>query len=153
MSTILFVAIGLHLQSLVNSQFYAPECLPNYTTFVNNRFDDPNSTLILINGTEANHCGNICYNYTNCTGFSYIPSPWHRTSQCILTSLPFSVIPLDYDFGSAFYLKSNSSCNFYNDYHYIIIIVTGISLLALCTCCCYNFGKRQIRRSEYKPIN
>ena len=153
MSTILFLAIGLHLQNVVNSQFFAPECLPDYTTFTNNRFNAPNSTISLINDSEANNCGNICYNYTNCTGFSYIPSPWHRTSQCILTSLSFRDIPLEYDFGSAFYLKSNSSCNFYNNYHYIIVIIAGLSILALCTYCCYNLGKRRIRRSEYRPIN
>lgn len=153
MTTLLFVAIGLHLPRIVKSQFYAPECLRNYTTFTNNRFNAPNSTLMMLNNTEANHCGNICYNYTNCTGFSFIPSPWHRTSHCILTTLPFRDIAMDYDFGSAFYLKSNSSCNFYNDYHNIIIIVGGLTFLLLFTCCCYHFGKRQINRNEYKPIN
>ena len=151
MNTLLFLALAV--PRVVESQFYSPECLTNYTSFFNSRYDAINTTLMLLNDTEASHCGNICYNYTNCTGFSYIPSPWHRTSQCIFTSLPFNVIPLDYDFGSAFYLKSNSSCNFYNDYHYIIIIVTGLSLLALCTCCCYHFGKRKIRRGHYKAIN
>lgn len=68
MTTILFVAVGLHIQRVVKSQFYAPECIRNYTTFTNNRYNAPNSTLMMINGTGANHCGDICYNYKNCSG-------------------------------------------------------------------------------------
>lgn len=149
MNTLLFLLLAI--PRVVESQFYTPECLTNYTSFFNSRYDAENNTLLLINDTQADKCSDICYNYSNCTGFSYIPSPWHKESQCILTTLPFRYISLDYDLGSAFYLKSYNSCSFYSSFHYLIIILAGLALLALCTCCCYKWGRRQIR-SEYRLI-
>lgn len=149
MNTLLFFLLAI--PRMVESQFYTPECLTNYTSFFNSRYDAENNTLLLINDTHADKCSDICYNYSNCTGFSYIPSPWLKESSCILTTLPFRYITLDYDLGSAFYLKSYNSCSFYSSFHYLIIILVSIALLVLCTCCCYKWRKPQIR-SEYRLI-
>ena len=149
MNTLLFFV--LTLPSLVKSQYYTPKCLTNYTTFLNYKYDNVNNTLDIIDNMNANICGKVCYNYTNCTGFSFIHSTWIGDSKCILTTLPYKYIDLEYDFTNGFYLKSNSSCIFY-DYKNLIIIITGLVVCTLGLCCCYNFGKKRSNKSQYQRI-
>lgn len=139
----------------ISNAFMAPECLDRYTTFYNEAYDTPsNETIISYNDIEANVCGSNCYNISECTSFTYLPSTWFQHAKCVLTSMPYKNVVLESSFKSAYYLKSQSKCHVYQNYHslFILLFVVVVSLLLVCGC--YNLGtKRQQRSDGYIPIN
>ena len=150
MKTLLFLVFAL--PCVAESQYYTPRCLTNYTTFLNYKYDNVNNTLDIIDDMNANICGKVCYNYINCTGFSFIHSTRLSDSKCILTSLPYKYIDLEYDFTNGFYLKSNSSCNFYDYKNLIIIVILLVLTFTIGFCCYYNFCKKPNHTSQYQII-
>lgn len=139
----------------ISNAFIAPECLDRYTTFYNSAYDTPsNETIIIYNDIEASVCGSNCNNISACTSFSYSPSTWFKHAKCALTSTPYKNVILESSLKSAYYLKSQSKCHVYQNYHSLLIILTVVVVSLLLVCACFNLGKKNQQRCDgYVPVN
>ena len=133
---------------------YLPlECINNYTTFFNAAFNEDNNTIIEFKNQPVDYCSDYCNNLTECTSFTFIPTTISSNSLCLLTSNPYKDLNLYHKFDSVYYLKSNSSCNYFDKNHLWIIFLGCLCVAFVLCCCCYNIGVNKQRKRGYQIIN
>lgn len=135
--------------------FTPPNCINNYTSFMDQSINYSNDTLIVkYNSIDAVDCARYCNYLDNCSSFNYYPrvTQGNFQSLCELLNLDFNRTFLIRSIDNAYYLKSISDCSSETHNLYVliafVILITAFGLI----CCCLTKVCRR-RRNGYHSIN
>ena len=150
----LIVLLSLFLS--VNADIFTPpNCINNYTTFMDQSYNFNNYELIKnYSYITANDCATYCNNLNNCSSFNYYPvvTRGNLKSECELLNLQFNQSFLSRNIDRAYYLKSINDCSVdQRNIYLVVIFLVLISLLGM-ACCCMTRYCRQ-KREGYTHLN